>query len=299
VLRSVLALLLAATAIVACASNETDSGSPSTSTVGRAPTRPTATTAPAAGTIEIDERVPFTDLLVLDVLRPAGDELLPVVVLVHGGGWVGGERSDVADLAALIASEGAVVYNISYRTIALGGSYPGTFEDISCGVRFARDTALSNGGDPGRIALVGYSAGAHLGAVVALAGDEFEGDCLTEGGSSLPEAFVGVAGPYDSDQFSPLLIPFFGGTPAEAPDAWAAGNPYTYVDRRLDLRMHLMQGTADRTVPQQSTLDFHEALTGAGHEVQLTVVEGVGHRDMIDPSASGSIVAEAVLEILR
>jgi acetyl esterase/lipase len=299
VLRAVLALLLAATVTAACAANETDSGSPSTSTVGQAPTPPTATTAPVAGTIEIDERVPFTDLLVLDVLRPAGDDLLPVVVLVHGGGWVGGERSDVADLAALLANQGAIVYNISYRTIALGGSYPGTFEDISCGVRFARNTALSNGGDPGRVALVGYSAGAHLGAVVALAGDEFKGDCLTDGGSSLPDAFVGIAGPYDSDQFSPLLIPFFGGAPAEVPEAWAAGNPYTYVDRRPDLRMHLLQGTADRTVPQQSTLDFHEAVTGAGHEVQLTVVEGADHRGMVDPSASGAIVAEAVLEILR
>lgn len=286
--------------ITACAGNETIPGSPSTSTVDEVPTPPIATTAPAAaGTIEIDERVPFTDLLVLDVLRPAGDELLPVVVLVHGGGWVGGERSDLADLAALIAGEGAVVYNISYRTIALGGSYPGTFEDISCGVRFARDTADSYRGDPGRIALVGYSAGAHLGAVVALAGDEFEGDCLTDGGSSLPDAFVGVAGPYDSDQFSPLLIPFFGGAPAEVPDAWAAGNPYTYVDRRPDLRMHLLQGTADRTVPQQSTLDFHEALIGAGHEVQLTMVEGAGHNEMVDPDGYGLLVAAATLALLR
>lgn len=244
-------------------------------------------------------RVPFTELLVLDVYQPPGIGPRPVAVLVHGGGWVGGERADIADLAALLATEGFVVYNISYRTIALGGSYPFTFDDIACGVRFARATAGEYAGDGNSVALIGYSAGAHLGAVVALAGDEFAGDCLVEGGSALPDAFVGVAGPYDSDDFSPLLIPFFGGSRNEAGEAWAAGNPYSYLDRRTDLPIHLLQGTADGTVPQRFTIDFATALEAAGHVVELTLVNGAGHRDMVDPAEQGPLVVEAVLGLLR
>jgi acetyl esterase/lipase len=236
-------------------------------------------------------------LLVLDVIQPHGDGPWPITVLVHGGGWVGGERADVSDLAALLATRGMLVYNISYRTMALGGSYPTAYQDVACGVRFARATAQEYGGNPSSVTLAGYSAGAHLAAVVALAGDEFDGDCLA-GGSGLPDAFVGIAGPYDSDQFSPLLIPFFGGPRADAADAWSAGNPYSYVDRRISLPIHLLQGTADGTVPQRFTLDFAAALEAAGHTVELTIIEGAGHRDMVDPSASGPIAVEAMLGLL-
>ena len=182
---------------------------PISSSVSPSPsTTSSSTPSPSTTLIETSyttvARVPFTELLVLDVFQPLGTGPWPVAVLVHGGGWVGGERADIADLAALLATEGLVVYNISYRTIALGGSYPSTFEDIACGVRFARATAGEYEGDGSSVALIGYSAGAHLGAVVALAGDEFAAGCPAGGGSALPDAFVGVAGPYDSDEFSPL-----------------------------------------------------------------------------------------------
>jgi len=276
---------------------------PTSSPVSSSSTTSSSTPSPSTTLIETEyttvTRVPFTELLVLDVYQPSGTGPWPIAVLVHGGGWVGGERADIADLAALLATEGLVVYNISYRTIALGGSYPSTFEDIACGVRFARATAGEYEGDGSSVALIGYSAGAHLSAVVALAGDEFAGDCRAEGGSALPDAFVGLAGPYDSDEFSPLLIPFFGGSLIESGEAWAAGNPYSYVDRRTELPIHLLQGTADGTVPQRFTIEFATALETAGHVIDLTVVDGAGHRDMVDPAERGPLVVEAVLGLLR
>ncbi len=291
-----------AAVLTACSTAGTDSTTTtSADTVATQATggAPTSSTSPvAAGPYTVDTRIPFTDVLVLDVYRPEGDGTWPVAVVVHGGGWVGGERADSADLSALLATEGLLVYNISYRTMGLGGGFPSMFEDVACGVRFARSTAAEYDGDSTSIALVGYSAGAHLGAVVALAGDDFEvGNCRA-GGSPLPDAFVGIAGPYDSDRFSPLLIPFFGGTPAEAADAWAAGNPFTYVDRRLDLPLHLLHGSTDGTVPVGMTEDFAAALEAAGHTVAVTIVEGAGHRDMVDPTAMAPLVAEAVLTIL-
>ena len=289
---TVFALLVVA---AACAESAVPATSPTASTTAE-PT-PSPSTIPAGTPYTTFARIPFTDLLVLDVLQPGGEGPWPVTVLVHGGGWVGGERADVSDLAGLLATAGSLVYNISYRTMALGGSYPTAYEDVACGVRFARATAQDYGGKTSSVTLAGYSAGAHLAAVVALAGDEFDGDCLAAG-SGLPDAFVGIAGPYDSDQFSPLLIPFFGGPRTEAAEAWSAGNPYSYVDRRISLPIHLLQGTADGTVPQRFTIDFAAALKAAGHKVGLSIIEGAGHRDMVDPAASGPVAVETVLGLL-
>lgn len=257
----------------------------------------TSTTTSSSVAVIADEaftlhaRVPFTDLLVLDVLEPRRVESGTVVVLIHGGGWVGGERADIAGLAEELARNGVLVYNAAYRTMALGGTYPTTYEDIVCAVEFAGATADDYGGDPDRIVLVGYSAGAHLAAVVALAADEFSPACRDGGAPTLADGFVGIAGPYDSDQFSPLLIPFFGGTRTDRADAWAAGNPYSYLDRRPNLPIHLMHGTADRTVPVAFTQDFAEALEGAGREVAETIIAGAGHREMIETYAPEVVAA--------
>ena len=49
-----------------------------------------------------------------------------------------------------------------------------------------------------------------VGAITALTGDSFTGDCAVELGSALPDGFVGVAGPYDTDLLDPLMAVFFG-----------------------------------------------------------------------------------------
>ena len=289
--RLALFTLLVAAATAACAGE-----SPVTTTIPMA----SSTTEPTTpGAITIHERLAFTDLLVLDVLEPAGDAPRPVAVLVHGGGWVGGERADMTDLAEYMAAQGFLVYNVPYRTMALGGVFPDPYLDIGCGVAFARSTARQFGGDPGAVTLIGYSAGAHLGAVVALAGDDFAGACTVTNESRQPDGFIGIAGPYDSDQFSPLLIPFFGGSRDDAVEAWSAGNPFSYLDHRVGMPIQLLHGTADNTVPLQFSQDFATALQEAGHDAILRVIRNAGHRDMVDPAAEASAIVEAVLDMTR
>lgn len=287
-MRRLILFVLLALVTAACAGE-----SPTETT----PPAPSTIAPPTPGAITLHERIAFTGLLVLDVFEPPGDGLRPVAVLVHGGGWVGGERADMTDLARYMAGEGVLVYNIPYRTIALGGTFPDPYVDIGCGVAFARSTAQEYGGDSSAVTLIGYSAGAHLGAVVALAGNDFSGACTVKDESHQPDGFIGVAGPYDSDQFSPLLIPLFGGNRDEAAETWAAGNPYTYIDRRVGMPTRILHGTADNTVPLRFSQDFVTALQAAGHDATLTVIPGAGHRDMIDPAGEASAIVEAILEM--
>ncbi len=152
------------------------------------------------------------------------------------------------------------MFNAPYRLALRGGGYPMTFEDAACAVRFARQHAAQFGGDSDTVTVVGYSAGAHIGAVTALAGDSFEGDCSVDSGSALPDGFVGVAGPYDSDVFDPLLVIFFGTDRAEDPAPWEDGNPYTHVGANPDLVVRLIQGELDLLVPAGFAVDFNDAL---------------------------------------
>ncbi len=272
------------------------SSSTSTSTSSTSSTS-TTTTLPGPAGIEEVRGVAFTPGLELDVVHPRGGGPWPVVVLLHGGGWVGGAPDDVAPLARALAAEGIVVFNAPYRVVFAGGGYPTSFEDAACAVRFARQEADRYRGDPRRVVLAGYSAGAHIGAVVALAGDEYQSGCLAGNGTPLPDGFVGIAGPYDVDAFGSLLGVFFGAPPDEAPERWERGNPMKLVDRRPELSVRLVVGERDPL--EQLSISFHLALTDAGHDSRLDVVSGATHASIDDPDADAGAAVAAVLELAR
>lgn len=286
----------------------TTSGPTTTTTVAPTTTTSTSTTTTTTlatgstivgpdGSVLITEDVPFTSRLSMDVFAPTTPGTFPVVVMFHGGGWVGGHPDDIAPLASSLAAAGIIVFNAPYRLALRSGGYPMTFEDAACAVRFARQHAPQFGGDPETITVVGYSAGAHIGAVTALAGDSFTGDCAVDSGSALPDAFVGVAGPYDSDLLDPLLVVFFGTDRAEDPAPWEDGNPYTHVGANPDLVVRLIQGDLDLLVPAGFALEFNDALRAAGYDVQLTIIEGGDHGSVVDPGADGARTVAAVLEV--
>ena len=182
----------ASTTTSAATEPTTTTAAPTTSTTSPTTTSPALPTGPttprsADGAVLITNDVPFTSLLNLDVLAPETPGNYPVVVVFHGGGWVGGSPDDIAPLAEAIAEAGAVVLNAPYRLALRGGGYPMTFEDASCAVRFAGPAAAEFGGNPGFVTVVGYSAGAHIGAITALAGDSYTGDCAVQSGSALPD----------------------------------------------------------------------------------------------------------------
>lgn len=145
--------------------------------------------------------------------------------------------------------------------------------------------------------VVGYSAGAHIGAVTALAGNSFNGDCVVDSGSALPDAFVGIAGPYDSDLLDPVLLVFFGTDRAEDPAPWEDGNPYTHIGSNPDLKVRLIQGELDLLVPAGFAVVFNDALGAAGYDVGLTLVEDGDHGSVVDPEDDGDLAVAAVLEV--
>ena len=108
-----------------------------------------------------------------DLYLPKGVDKAPVVIAAHGGGWQAGGPVTYRHWGTFFAKHGYAVFAISYRLSKPGAkTFPGAVYDVKAAVQFVRANAARFGIDPDRIGLMGDSAGAHLAALVALAGDE-------------------------------------------------------------------------------------------------------------------------------
>ncbi len=116
----------------------------------------------------------------LDMYRPRGDGLAPILVFVHGGGFLKGDKgghgggADAwpnANVGRMAAQAGFLGIVINYR-LAPDHVWPAGSEDIAAVVAWIKDHAAQHGGDPDRIVLMGTSAGSvHVAGYLKLAGD--------------------------------------------------------------------------------------------------------------------------------
>lgn len=100
----------------------------------------------------------------LDVFAPAVAANLPVVVFVHGGGYAGGEKGNAGDaffnnVGAWAVQNGFIGVTMTYR-LAPAHPWPAGAQDVDLALAWLRAQVAAHGGDPGRIVLVGHSAGA-------------------------------------------------------------------------------------------------------------------------------------------
>ena len=180
---------------------------------------------------------------------------LPVVIFVHGGSWATGDPDDYGFVARTLAPQGYAVVLAGYRLYPRS-VFPGMVEDSAAAVRWVRDNAARFGGDPGRIVLMGHSAGAYNVTMVALdpawlAREGLPGDTI--------RGVIGLAGPYDFLPLaSPATVASFGRTPH-----LEATQPLRFV--RPDAPpMLLLTGDSDTTVKPRNSLALAKAMTAAG-----------------------------------
>lgn len=98
----------------------------------------------------------------LDVYRPRNTELpLPVIVSVHGGGWVYGDKERYQWYCMSLAQRGFVVVNFTYR-LAPEFQFPASMQDTCAVFNWTVDHIAEYGGMPNRVFAVGDSAGGHM-----------------------------------------------------------------------------------------------------------------------------------------
>jgi acetyl esterase/lipase len=103
----------------------------------------------------------------LDAYVPQGDGPFPVLVFVHGGGFIAGSKEMYERIGRDFAARGYLAFCITYR-LAPRHQYPAGVQDVAAAVRWIHDRAAEYGGTPATIFLAGDSAGANLAAWYAL-----------------------------------------------------------------------------------------------------------------------------------
>jgi acetyl esterase/lipase len=126
--------------------------------------RALAAHTPGGVTAMLDERYGEGRDELLDLYRPEGaSELLPLVLWVHGGGWIGGSKEELSGWFRIVASHGYAVAGLRY-SLAPRRTYPTPLRQAMQALRHLRERAPSNGIDATRIVIAGDSAGAQISA---------------------------------------------------------------------------------------------------------------------------------------
>ena len=197
---------------------------------------------------------------------------LPVVVFIHGGGWVSGDPHDYRFIARLLAPAGHAVVLAGYRLDTVG-RFPAMLEDGAAALHWIGMHARGLGGDVAQIVLMGHSAGAYNAAMLGL-DPRWLADTGLDAGAI--RGVVGLAGPYD---FLPLdnisTIAAFGHV-----DDLAQTQPIRHV-RGDSPPLLLIHGADDRRVFPRHSLSLARALASSGGRSETHVIPGIGHEGLI------------------
>lgn len=252
----------------------------------------------SAGTFTTTSAIEYANVdgkpLLLDLRVPDDNGLHPVILFLHSGAWISGERSGGPAIRQV--SRGYAVASIDYR-LAPQSTFPAPLEDCKAAVRWLRANASRYRLDANRVAVFGASAGAHLGALLATTRDRPELEGLQLGNpqfSSAVRAVINFYGPTDLLRLDEQKLPCYPGLSANAsfmPPSLLMGcpiqecrektetaNPINYISDD-DPPFLIMHGQLDCLVPWQQSRMLHEALTAKGIESTLVLLPTAQHAD--------------------
>lgn len=228
----------------------------------------------------------------LDVYRPGGPGPHPVVLYLHGGGWIAGDKATPADvgMVASIVAHGYAVVSVNYR-LAVEAVFPAQLDDVRAALAWVRAQGPANGLDPDRLGLFGVSAGAHLAALLgviertsvdAVVGWAPPVDLATVGPDLAARADCDGAwsDPDDPESFWAALV---GGPVSAQPDRVAAADPIHHLavgDPAALPPFLLSHGDRDCTVPLAQSERLAAALravTGRDDAAEVRVLPEAGH----------------------
>jgi acetyl esterase/lipase len=253
-----------------------------------------------------------------DLYTPKTPGKYPAIIAIHGGGWRLGAADSYAEWGSWMASRGTAVFAITYRLSKPGQkTFPHAVHDVRAAVQFVKGEGEKLKIDGTRLALMGDSAGGHLSALVALAGDHanFAGayrDDPYAGLSTKVKVVVGVYGVYDLAQqwqHDALARPrdqitekFLGAALPDDRRLYFDASPLSYATTENNgtaffLSWGVQDDIVDHTLQSGA---FLTALKQAGAFTRTAVMPGAGHFWVSDPiEEPGSVSGHLAPRLFR
>lgn len=205
-----------------------------------------------------------------DLIRP-DTGVPPLVVFIHGGGWISGDRSMYRDEAIWLAEKGYACALVDYRLAPLH-PYPAAVDDVCTFLAFARREHEDLQIDPQRIVSFGNSAGGHLASMMGVLGPD------------RANAVVSLSGISDltnpDDAHLPIamafLEQFMGCSYVGNEDRWREASPMTHVTPEAPPFL-IMHGDLDDIVPLTQSERLRDHLSAQGVPVEFGRLAGEGH----------------------
>ncbi|EHQ30298.1 alpha/beta hydrolase [Mucilaginibacter paludis] len=180
----------------------------------------------------------------LDVFYPSAKskKSYPAILMIHGGGWRSGDRSQHVPMAQQMASKGYVTVTAEYR-LSNEALYPAAVNDLKTAIRWMRANAKAYHIDAGKIAVWGFSAGGQLATLIGTTNNSslFPGDDCYNDQSDKVQAIVDVdgtlafihpeSGEGNDSKGKSAATYWFGFSKDERPDLWNQAGALNHVDQ--------------------------------------------------------------------
>lgn len=240
----------------------------------------------------------------LDIYWPEkGDAPFPVIISIHGGAFMGGDKRDIQITSMLKGlKRGYCVVGANYR-MSGEAKFPALVHDIKAAIRWIRANAGHFLFNPEKIATWGGSAGGYQSLMAGVSAGVPEMDDLSLGNADQPshvQAVVDWFGPTDFLKMDDQLAESGMAPPEEEshngsnspeslllgkkitliPDLVRSANPETYVHSKVP-PFFIQHGTKDNIVPHQQSVNFAQKVREIADDerVTLELIEGAGHGD--------------------
>jgi acetyl esterase/lipase len=277
--------------------------------------------APIASAQDFETRK-SVEYAVHDGVRLAGDLYLPraagphpAIVAIHGGGWQIGSPIGYQHWGPYLASRGYALFAISYRLSKPGQkTFPEALQDVRAAIQFLKGRGGELRINPERIGVMGDSAGGHLAALVALAGEHPNFAGSKSGPSTSVKVAIPIYGVFDMYQQwlhdlesrprDSIVEKFIGVSAIDDKRPYFDASPLSYVSsKNRGTSFLIVWGTRDDIVDHRTQSEaFMLALKQAGYFVRPVPVEGAPHFwvwDPVDDTNPNGFLAPKLLRFLQ
>ncbi len=187
--------------------------------------------------------------LLLDVFYPMDirDKTYPAILIIHGGGWRSGDRSQHHPLARKLAGAGFVCFTVTYR-LSTEALYPAALHDVKAAVKWIRMHAMEHHVNEDGITALGFSAGGQLATLLGAT----NGNSAFENATDLPNVSSVVQAVVNIDGIASFVHPeaqegsaatlWFGFMRNENEQVWTAASPLSHVGRHTPPTLFINSG---------------------------------------------------------